>query len=239
MNQTPTLSTDSFSAFTNQFPYCDDEVYLLVFERFKKRIKVSKANFAVKNLKKIFEATFDVAPKLGFHDLTLRDLSQETGLSMGGIYSYIESKESIIVMIKEVVKTVCGEITDEASSLETPEKALEHYILGLVFATEILQPWFCFLYFETRSLTFDAQEDSKQIELTIVSAMEKLIGDIAVDTTENSKVQIHFIATMVLAMIQDRYLKPWKHKHSGLSVDDYGKNVVKLALHAIEGCKSI
>ena len=227
-----------FSTFKENFPYSGDAVYLLVFERYKQRIKVAKPNFAVKNLKKIFEATFDVAPKLGFHDLTLRDLSQETGLSMGGLYSYLECKESIILMIKEVVKTVAEETNQSSLAIKDPEEALAHYIRYLIFATEILQPWFCFLYFETRSLTYDAQEDSKKIELDIVATLENLIERTRDNQQESTELQNYFIASMILAMIQDRYLKPWKHKQSGLSVEAYAEHVIALAMQAIAGCQS-
>ena len=66
----------------------------------KENIKTKKPDFAVNNLEKLFKATFKISTKIGFHEMSLRALCRETGLSMGGIYSCIESKEMIAIMIK-------------------------------------------------------------------------------------------------------------------------------------------
>jgi AcrR family transcriptional regulator len=41
---------------------------------------------------------------VGFRAMNLRDLCGETGLSMGGLYGYIASKDQLAEMIEDVVR---------------------------------------------------------------------------------------------------------------------------------------
>ncbi|MFC1363831.1 MAG: hypothetical protein G8D61_09245, partial [gamma proteobacterium symbiont of Ctena orbiculata] len=47
-------------------------------------------------------------------------------------------------------------------------------------ASLLLQPWFYFLYFETRSLPLDHQNDSKNLERSQVTEIERLISRLRV-----------------------------------------------------------
>ena len=95
-----------FEEFKASLPYRGKSVYSRLFTLHCKNIKTKKKRFAVNNLEKIFRATFKISSKIGFHEMSLRDLCRETGLSMGGIYSCIESKEMIAIMVKDMVKMV-------------------------------------------------------------------------------------------------------------------------------------
>lgn len=233
MNQAKPKAPQDFKRFKSGFPYKGKAVYETLFERNRDRIRTNKAKFAVANLEKIFTATFDLTPRIGFPVMSLRDLSRETGLSMGGIYSYIESKDRIAIMVKDFVKLVTQELVARARDMDEPMDALETAIREHIYATELLQPWFNFLYFETRSLPHEHQEESKNIELELEAALRELIDTIRVAREircDNSPI----IATTLLSLIQDRYLKPWKHSSAGESADDYAERVLALMHCAIE-----
>lgn len=224
---------EDFESFKDRFPHQGRAIYETLFERNKERITTNKAKFAVANLQKIFTATFEVAPRTGFPVMSLRDLSRETGLSMGGIYSYIESKERIAIMVKDLVKLVTEELLARAQGAPDPLAALETVIREHIYATEILQDWFSFLYFETRSLSHAHQEESKNIELKLEAALRELVDRLRRSRglpRGNSSI----VATTLIALIQDRYLKPWKHGRSGESADDYAQQVIALMHCAIE-----
>ncbi|APZ42188.1 TetR/AcrR family transcriptional regulator [Acidihalobacter ferrooxydans] len=224
---------DDFASFKNAFTYQGSALYAWLFERNKDRITTNQAKFAVGNLEKIFSATFALTPRIGFPVMSLRDLSRESGLSMGGIYSYIESKERIAIMIKDLVNQVTDELLARAHAQTAPMQALETALREHIFAAEILQDWFGFLYFETRSLPRAHQEESKNIELRLEAALREWIDrvrqtrGIACDNTP-------IVATMLIALIQDRYLKPWKHRATGESPDNFAQRVLALMHCAIE-----
>ncbi|MES9975680.1 MAG: hypothetical protein ABW094_15595, partial [Candidatus Thiodiazotropha sp.] len=83
--------------------------------------------------------------------MSLRDLLAETGLSMGGVYLTITNKDNIAIIVKDAVTLVCEDIVDKARAESDPVVALEVMVKGYLYASLLLQPWFYFLYFETRS----------------------------------------------------------------------------------------
>ncbi|MCU7901842.1 MAG: hypothetical protein KZQ66_07435 [Candidatus Thiodiazotropha sp. (ex Lucinoma aequizonata)] len=150
----------------------------------------------------------------------------ETGLSMGGVYLTITNKENIAVIVKDAVTLVCDDIVRNAREETDPGKALEYLLKGYLFASLLLQPWFYFLYFETRSLPQAHQNDSKNLEHAQATELEQLIRELQKQTSNSYPPE--FIATMALSMIQERYLKPWKYKQPAQSVDDYADNCLQL-----------
>ncbi len=220
----------NYDQFKSNFAYKGKSVYTTVFERHKDCIKTKKQKFAVNNLEKIFKATFKISSRIGFHEMSLRDLCRETGLSMGGIYSCIESKDILAIFIKDLVQLVFSEIIESALELDDPQQALDDIIRHSMYSTDILHPWFYFLYFETRSLPKKHQQDSKNIELNMVGKIEMLVSKIS---PGKKSINNHFIATMALAMIQERYLKHWKYKNDDTNIDGHADEIIKLVHSAI------
>ncbi len=221
-----------FEDFKANFPYRGKSVYSRLFELHSNNIKTKKEKFAINNLEKIFKASFKISSKIGFHEMSLRKLCRETELSMGGIYSCIESKEMIAIMIKDMVNMVSLDILDNALGHKNKKHALEDIIRHHIFAAELLHPWFYFLYFETRSLPSSHQKDSKTIELRITSALESILSEID-NSEDNNDKKYHFIATMALSMVQERYLKYWKYKDTSMTIDQSIENYADETLRLI------
>ncbi len=220
----------NYDQFKSNFAYKGKSVYATVFERHKDDIKTKKQKFAVNNLEKIFKATFKISSKIGFHEMSLRDLCRETGLSMGGIYSCIESKDIIAIFVKDLVQLVFSEIIESSLKQNDPQQALDDLIHHSMYATDVLHPWFYFLYFETRSLPKDHQQDSKNIELNMIETIEMLVSKIS---SGKKSINNRFISTMTLAMIQERYLKHWKYKSDDTNIDEHADEIIKLVHSAI------
>ena len=220
-----------YADFKRDFAYQGDGLYSLIFDRNKDKIKVSKEKFAVKNLRKIFDATFKMTPKIGFQAMSLRDLSTATGLSMGGLYSSISSKDTIAVIVKDVVSVVCAEIVEDSREQQDPKTALEVLIRGYLYASTLMQPWFYFLYFETKSLPQADQEGSLKIELVQVKELNTLISELTPNSDSCHKAE--FVATMALSLIQERYLKPWKYHNAEETIDEYADKCLQLIYRAI------
>ena len=221
---------NTFIEFEKNFEYQGEHLYSVIFERNKENIKVSKEKFAVRNLQKIFNATFVISPKIGFQAMSLRDLSAETGLSMGGLYSSIASKEAIVIMVKDVVAVVCDEIVENSMAKDDPIEALKTMVRGYLFSSTLMQSWFNFLYFETKSLPAKEQEASKNLELQQVSAMAKILSQLKPE----SSLDMEFVATMALSLIQERYVKPWKHHNPKTTVDQYANDCLALIYKTID-----
>jgi AcrR family transcriptional regulator len=200
----------------------------LIFARHGEHLRTKKAKFAVSNLEKIFSATFKLSNQIGFQAMSLRQLSSETGISMGGLYSCLVAKEDIAIMVKDLVQAVSEELTGASTTLDDARDAVEATLRHHVFATHLLQPWFAFLYFETRSLPRPQQEAAKEIEMRISRHLSALIGRGRDSGVFRDDVPA-FAVDALVSLIQDGYLKPWKSRARGLDVDAYADGVVDVA----------
>jgi AcrR family transcriptional regulator len=226
MDDSVSVKALTFTEFKKSFAYGEDRLYALLFERNHKLIGIRREKFAVRNLKKIFSATFKLVPKIGFQAMSLRDLLAETGLSMGGIYLTITNKDNIAIIVKDAVAMVCVDIVEKSKAESDPAAALEVLIKGYLYTSLLLQPWFYFLYFETRSLSSEHQNESKNLERSQVAELERLIRQLQQKSGQGYPAE--FIANMVLTLVQERYLKPWKYKQPASTIDEYAENCLRL-----------
>ncbi|MFN6942709.1 MAG: helix-turn-helix domain-containing protein, partial [Parvibaculum sp.] len=81
-----------------------------ILERHRDHIRTQKPHIAVAKLSKIIEATLKLSNRQGFQAMSLRDLAAAAGLSMGGLYSYFDGKDTLLVMI-------LGEVSSAAEAL--------------------------------------------------------------------------------------------------------------------------
>ncbi len=212
----------TFEEYSTHFAYQDESLFHLLFEKNQDRIKSKKADIAAANLKKVFEATFKLSAKIGFHEMSLRDLSRETGLSMGGLYSCLTKKEDIALMVLDIVELVSNENNEKAAAQTDELASLEMAIKYHLYSSTLLQPWFFFLYFETRSLSLENQAKSKAIEINTISTFEKIIKS-GVQKGVFDVNSPYFVAHTILIVLQDWYLKPWKNKEKDMDLEKYSK----------------
>ena len=205
------VDTRSFGAFAKTFPLQGEALFTHVFKRHTDIIQTQKAKFAVANLEKILTTTFEISTNSGFSRMSLRDLSKSTGMSMGAIYSCIGKKEDIVLMVADVVR-LSGEMTRQhASSASSYWSQIEQSIRFHLYASTLLQPWYFFLYFETRSLPEGQQKVSTLIELDAIDGFTAHI-EAGVKTGEFSIESPRAVANAIVVMLEDWYLKPWKNQ---------------------------
>ncbi len=227
LNNDNTTNINNFEEYSEQFEYQNQHLYNLLFERNQDLIKSKKVGVASANLKKVFESTFKLSSKIGFHEMSLRDLSKDTGLSMGGLYSCLTKKEDIALMVLDIVELVSEKNNQAALEQSDELQSLEMAIRSYLYSSTILQPWFFFLYFETRSLSSENQIKSKKIELTTIATLEKIIQS-GVDKGIFDVNSPYFVATTILIVLQDWYLKPWKNKEKNISLEQYSKHLFRM-----------
>lgn len=203
------IDLSTFSAFLETFPLQGENLYTAVFNRNTDIVQTQKARFATVNLEKILSATFEVSSFSGFDRMSLRDLSRQTGMSMGAIYSCISKKEDIALMVADIVR-LSSELTHQhAMHADSLWSQIEQSIRFHLYASTLLQPWYFFLYFETRCLPEQQQLESKEIELGAIDAFETLINA-GVASGEFHATDARMIANTIVVLLEDWYLKPWK-----------------------------
>lgn len=231
------IELTSFASFLQSFPLQGDSLYASVFDRNAEIIQTQKARFAVANLEKILTATFDISSVSGFDRMSLRDLSRKTGMSMGAIYSCISKKEDIALMIADIVRLSSDLTRQYAMHASSRWSQIEQSIRFHLYASTLLQPWYFFLYFETRSLPERQQLESKQIELDGITSFEAHIKA-GVEAGEFQTSNPAMVANTIVVLLEDWYLKPWKTQLLGRTeqtlqmqeekLNNYNQSIIEL-----------
>lgn len=193
------------------------------FTENRKDIRVKKEKTVVKNLERIFDATLKIGNEKGFHAMSMRDLSEETGLSMGALYAYFSSKENLMVMLQRNGRDSFQKVLEQSVSQDTsPLENLRIFIRIHLFMSEAMQPRFYFTYMEGKNLS--------KPEKKIAVEHELLSDGILIDIFEEGerqkifKPRHHSLTTaLIKAMLNDWYLKRWKYAKLNVSVDDYAE----------------
>ena len=102
----------------------------------KEKMQIKNEKIAIPNLQKIFEATFKLSNTHGFQGMSLRDLSKETGISMGGLYSYIGSKNDLASVIEGVQRKYIEQVLDGILKEKlAPKESLRAIIFSEIYFT--------------------------------------------------------------------------------------------------------
>lgn len=215
----------SFAEFKRVNPISLNAVWELVYARNAHTIKVKRVHAALGNLRSIVEATFRLANQVGFGAMTLRDLSQATGLSMGGLYGYLQSKDALAAMIEDLIRHIGQEIPSwfDHSTLP-PQVRLESSLRAHVFMSELLQPWFYFVFMESRVLAAEQRKVARLAELDFQTAMAQQIVQLPGMGTR----QAFLLASHLQSVAQDWYVKRWKYKAENISVDEFADSLSDL-----------
>ena len=221
----------TLAQFRRAIPLNETNIWEYLFERNSARIGVKRRDTAVENLEKIFVATFRLANSVGFPVMTLRDLCRETGLSMGGLYAYIENKDQLAAMIEDLVRHVTEMLPAWFAHVAEPIAQVESIVRANVFLAEMFQPWLYFVFLESRTLQPAQRDDAKASELFIETHLTKLI----LATERFSPNVARLIAAHCMSLVQDWHLKRWKFRTANVRVDDFADSVIALLrshLHA-------
>lgn len=212
-----------FSDFQNKISLSKEDICREVYRENRNSIRVKKEVTVVKNLERIFSATLRISNRKGFQAMSMRDLSRETHLSMGALYSYFASKEELLAMLQNQRRTITKRILDECIAMEAkPAARLRAAIITHLYLSEAMQPWFYFSYMEAKNLS--------QKEQALAVASELYTEGLLAEIIEEGKGRGDFMArdalltaSVIKAMLQDWYLKRSKYAKRNIAVEQYAQ----------------
>ena len=215
-----------FKAFQQQVTLSRREICREVFTHHKKNITIKREKTLDKNLLRIFDAALTISNRKGFKAMSMRDLSRETGLSMGGLYAYFSGKEDLLEMLLRTGRTTIQRILSaHVDPVLHPVSKLRVAVQTHIFLSEVLQPWFYFSYMEARHLAPAHKAEAKAGEL----GTEKLFQDILEQGRSKGLFEVLdslLTASVIKAMVQDWYVKRWKYAKRQVGVDQYASFVI-------------
>lgn len=214
-------SVMSFQEFTSLVEVSMDNICRDIFHENRESIQIKKEDVAVKNLIIIFNAALNLSNKVGFKSMSLRDLTAESGLSMGALYSYFKSKDELANIIQEQGRRITGEILlrEISKGIDATDR-LHRAVRIHLYLSEVMNEWFYFSFMEARNLSKEEQEKAIKSELMTEQIFSDIIAE-GVVTGEFQDRDSLLAASMIKGMLQDWYLKRWKYKKRGISVEYY------------------
>jgi AcrR family transcriptional regulator len=218
------LAQFNFQQFQEMTPLDGVNIWTYLLDRNAERITVKRRKPALENLEKIFNATFKLANEVGFRAMNLRDLCGETGLSMGGLYGYISNKDQLAEMIEDVVRHATHEMPLLFAELRDPLDRIEALIRASIYVSEILQPWFYFVFMDSRVLQPQQRNTAKDSELHVQS----VIADIIMLIPDRPRGSADLMAAHIMAMFQDWYVKRWKYRAAAVDPDRFADSAVRM-----------
>jgi len=234
MNLQPSLHDLNFKEFSQLLKQTPTSLYSQLFQLHREQFSIRNPKIAVPKLGNIFEATFRLANTNGFQAMTLRQLAAETGLSMGGLYAYIRSKDDIARIIHSFLNQYCE---DKITHLIAKEDSSKNQLISIIrihlFLSELMQPWFYFAYMETKNLQKKHKTTAIQSELWTENIIQNLIEK-GIQSKRFKPINAQLNASLIKALLQDWYLKRWKYKKRKISVDEYAQHVEIMVLNTLE-----
>ena len=193
-----------------------------LFQNHGDTIRIMKAHVAVPNLEKILLAALEIGSRKGFHSTTTRDLSEASGLGMGAIYSYVDSKESLLRMILEAVEFAVEHAITPAEAGEDNDPSLRRrgLIRRHILVSETMQRWFYFAFLEVKA--FD--KAARDLALTSELRTERLLADAiqsGIDQGIYAPADALVISGLIKPLLQDWYVNRWKFRQRGISKEQF------------------
>ena len=220
----------NYQEFQNTINVSKDHLYREIYIANRDKIQVKKEETVIRNLARIFDAALKISNEKGFRAMSMRDFSKETALSMGALYSYFASKDELLDMILRQGRLLVLRILNEhIQPIENPVAKLEAAIRIHVYLSEALQPWFYFSFMEVKNMSPSEKEKTVASELYT----DQIFADILVEgqtagvfLVRDSKQS----AGGIKALLQDWYVKRWKHARRKTAVDDYANFIVEFVM---------
>jgi len=224
----------SIEAFRRAWTLEGEPLWQRVFSVHHERMQIKNGKTALRNLQKIFTCTFRLANSQGFHSMSLRDLSRETQISMGGLYAYIGSKSDLASAIEAVVRQT---IDDVMSDLEQhkldPYHRLKAVINADLYMNDIMHPWYYFCFIEAKGLDKAQREAATRLELKFDERLQEIFRDGMKSGVFRYDGNPTLLAASTTAMLQQWYLKRWKFQHLKVGISDYAGFVFQHVLSSL------
>lgn len=219
--------TIGYSEFKRQVDTLRADICREIYQQNKDRIRVKKEEVAVARLAAIFDQTLEISNRRGFQAMSVRDLSEHTGISMGALYAYIESKDKLLEMILCMGRLAVARVMALAPAEPVDARILLRWLLRAhLYLTETMQPWFYFSYMETKHFDRQARERALEGELT----SERYFADCLRTGMAQGLFQERdpeLTAALIKPLLQDWYLKRWKYRRRNVSVEAYGDALIE------------
>ena len=217
----------TYAEFNKIVTISKKDIYQETIAENRETMRVKKEKTVVKNLEKIFGAVLKISNRKGFKAMSMRDLSRESGLSMGALYTYFSSKDELVEMLQNQQRSISQRILKERVNHEhSPHGKLKAAIFTHLYLSEAMQPWYYFSFMEAKNLSKVERDKAVGSDLSLEKVFENIISQGQAEGVF-SKRDCQLTASVIQAMLQDWYLKRYKYAKRNITVDQYAEFVLE------------
>lgn len=124
----------------------------------------------------IFRAASRVFISRGYHEATVRMIAREAGLSLGGLYAYIKTKEDILYLVFDKLTTTLRDNMRHAiEGIDDPVEQIRAALRADLKTTEEFQDEILLMYQETKSLDRGSRRAVLDREADYVAFFEQIL----------------------------------------------------------------
>lgn len=204
-----------------------EEILLEIIADNRENIRIKKEKTVVKNLDKIFTATLKISNKKGFQAMSMRDLRQETGISLGALYAYFAGKDDLLNMMMSQGRALIERFIDvEIRKFNDPWGKLQAFIKTHVYLSEIMLDWFYFFFMEAKNLNPSERKKAIEGDLATEVRLESILEE-GYEQGQFVQRDIILTAEMIKGLFANWYLKRAKFKKRDISVEQYADFMVE------------
>ncbi len=204
-----------------------------VLENNRATISVKKPAMALRKLELILAAALELSNRGGFQAMSLRELSRASGVSMGGMYAYFDSKTALLDMIlSEVtgaVERTLGAAPDTLA--DDPRARLMWLIDAHVRLTEAMLPWFSFAFMEAKNFPVAARRRAVESEARTERYFDEVVAQ-GIAAGQFAPTTPALLPALIKPLLQDWYVKRGKYRRRGVDIDTYIATVQDIVLAA-------
>jgi AcrR family transcriptional regulator len=224
----------SISAFRQSWVLEGDPLWERVFSVHHEHMQIKNGRTALKNLQKIFTCTFRLANSQGFHSMSLRDLSRETQISMGGLYAYIGSKSDLASAIEAVLRQTIDDVMADISNHQlAPYDHLKAVLCADLYMNDIMHAWYYFCFIEAKGLEKEQREAAVMMEHKFDERLVQIFRQGIAAGVFRYDGNLSLLAATTTAMLQQWYLKRWKFQQLKTDIDSYAAFVINHVLTSL------
>jgi len=180
----------------------------------------------------IFEAASRLFTKKGYHVTGLRELSKESGISLGNLYNYINTKEDILYIIhQKAAEMILEAINQETSDVSDPVEKLKEMIEIELQTMDKYQDLILLIYQESHALSKKSLRSLLKGEEMHIQKFQKVLEDgmaKGVFKPGNSII----LANLIKMMIDCWVLKRWALRGKA-TLKEMKKEIVELVQNGI------
>ena len=202
----------------------------------KKEVKtrIKNANLIDSRRKQIIKGAIKVFTAKGFHSATVREIAEESGLTMGSLYNYIRSKEDIIYMVYDhITRILSGEVEKAIAGVSDPKERLKAALRQNLNSIYRYQDVVMFIYKASTFLDRERLHEVLARETEYIELFEDLLREYFKENEVN-EIRLRAAADLLTYIPVIVTFRRWSLRRRFDSMDTVLKAILDFVLHGIE-----